>query len=187
MSIHHHQVPSHWNYFLCLEDDIAHLSRWIEFSQENEASYSIEMARLLMAAAAEADVVAKMLCQSIKPESKASSINKYREVLVAEFPKLPGAKVEIPQHGKTLTPWDAWKNPDSPPKWWIGNNKVKHHRSDHFKEANLKNVLNSVAGLYVLLLLYYGRQMPSIYPATRLFQPATFAYRDGSGIVFRAH
>jgi hypothetical protein len=183
MGIEHHEIPSHWNYFFCLEDDIARLSRWIEFKPENESVYSIELARLLMTAA-EVDVVAKMLCKAIDPKTKADTINQYRKVLVAEYPRLPGAKVKIPRHGQVLTPWDAWKKDGSPPYWWTGNNKVKHHRSEHFKQANLKNVLNSAAGLCVLLVLYYGRQMASQYPGPILFEPATFAFRDGSGIVF---
>ena len=59
MGIEHQPVPHDWNYFFCLEEDIIALSRWIEFSAENERDYSIELARLLMTAGAEVDVVAK--------------------------------------------------------------------------------------------------------------------------------
>lgn len=186
MGIQQRTIPSHWNYFLCIEEDVSHLSRWIEFHSDNKDCYSVELARLLMAASAEADVVAKMLCQKIDEQAKASSINKYREVLIERFPKLPQATVEIPKHGLVLTPWDEWKEPDSPPHWWTGNNKVKHHRSKHFKEANLKNALNAVAGVYLLLLLNYAQEEPSISPASKLFQPKSFAYRDGDFIVFLA-
>ena len=59
MGIEHQPVPHDWNYFFCLEEDIIALSRWIDFSAENERVYSIELARLLMTAGAEVDVVAK--------------------------------------------------------------------------------------------------------------------------------
>ena len=59
MGIEHQPVPPDWNYSFCLEEDIIALSRWIEFSAENERVYSIELARLLMTAGAEVDVVAK--------------------------------------------------------------------------------------------------------------------------------
>ena len=65
MTISHHAVSNHLNYFSCLEDDLLELSRWIEFTEENEETYSIELARLLMTVAAEADVVAKELCRSL--------------------------------------------------------------------------------------------------------------------------
>ena len=67
------------------------------------------------------------------------------------------------------------------------NNKVKHHRAEHFKQANLKNVLNATAALLVLLALYYGRESASQYPGPSLFLPKTFAYQDGAGIVFNAN
>jgi hypothetical protein len=37
-------------------------------------------------------------------------------------------------------------------------NNVKHHRNIHFSEANLKNVLDAIAGLFVLLLFFYGEE-----------------------------
>lgn len=184
MGIEHAEIPTHWNYFFCLEDDISRLSRWIEFKPENESVYSVELARLLMTASAEVDVLAKMLCKSIDENSRAESINQYQKQLLAVYPRLPIAKVAIPRHGQLLTPWNEWKNEQSPPYWWRGNNKVKHHRAEHFKQANLKNVLNATAALLVLLVLYYGRESVSQYPGPSLFVPKTFAYKDGAGLVF---
>lgn len=185
MGIEHTEIPPHWNYFFCIEDDVLGLSRWIEFAEDNEKVYSVELARLLMTASAEADVVAKALCHSFNPERNAASIGAYREELVKVCPELAEAEVQIPRFGKTLRPWSKWLNSEDPPNWWKANNKVKHHRAEYFKEANLKNVLNSVAGLMVLLVLLTGRDRPSLYPGPGLFEPKTFAYRDGSGIVFR--
>ncbi len=41
------------------------------------------------------------------------------------------------------------------PHWWQAYNKVKHHRDSHFHGASLKNALNALAGLFVLLLFFY--------------------------------
>lgn len=184
MTIHHGPIPHHWNYFFCLEDDIANLSRWIEFTAENESVYSIELARLLMTAAAECDVVAKALCKVIDTKSRATSVGAYQAALVEVFPRLPSAEIAIPRFGKTLHPWINWGTPNTTPAWWSANNRIKHHRAEHFKEANLKNVLNAVAGLMVLLVLLYAEELSSLYPGPTLFEPRTFAFRDGSGIVF---
>jgi hypothetical protein len=184
MAIHHGEVPHHWNYFFCLEEDIANLSRWIEFSEENERVYSIELARLLMTATAECDVVAKALCRALNPESKAASISSYQDQLVTTIPELPDSVVEIPRFGKVLHPWDNWRTQKTPPGWWSANNRIKHHRAENFRDANLKNVLNAVAGLMVLLVLLYSRERDSLYPGPTVFEPRTFAHRDGSGIVF---
>jgi len=184
MGIRHQEISTHWNYFFCIEDDILQLSRWIEFSSENESVYSIELARLLMTAAAEVDVVAKALCASIDIAADANNINAYQGVLTNRFSGISGAEVQIPRFGKTLNPWSAWQTPRSPPLWWQGNNRVKHHRAEHFKDANLKNVLNATAGLFVLLLLNSARERRSLCPGPKLFEPRTFAYRDGDCIVF---
>lgn len=185
MAIEHGEISNDWNYFFCMEDDVASISRWIEFSHENESVYSIELARLLMTAGAEADVVAKALCRQLDPNSRAASIGAYREKLLAAYPNLPESEVTIPRFGKTLHPWSKWRNSEEPPLWWTANNKIKHHRAEHFKEANLKNVLNSVAGLMVLLVLKSARERPSLYPGPSVFEPQTYAFRDGGGIVFK--
>lgn len=186
MGIVHTEVPHHWNYLFCIEEDILALSRWIEFSEDNEQVYSLELARLLMTAAAEADVVAKALCRAINPQSRASSIGSYCQELLAACPEIPGAEVQMPRFGKSLRPWSIWGNSEGPPLWWRANNKVKHRRADHFREASLKNVLNAVSGLMVLLVLLSSRDQASLYPGPSVFEPRTFVYRDGPGIVFRA-
>ena len=51
------------------------------------------------------------------------------------------------------------KNNCSMPKWWSDYNAIKHHRTEqvksgetNFEKANLKNVCESIAGLYLLEL-----------------------------------
>jgi hypothetical protein len=57
----------HWNYLLALDDDLGTLARYIEFAPGNFECYSLELARVLMAAAAECDVIAKQLCERFAP------------------------------------------------------------------------------------------------------------------------
>jgi hypothetical protein len=184
MGIHQSKVPPFWNYFLAIEDDLAKLSRWVEFHKANQNCYSLEIARLLMAAAQEVDVVAKELCGELDPKAKAGKIGPYKTVLLKSYPGLPRSKVQIPKHGLTLRPWSDWSTGESPPLWWTANNKVKHERAQHFHQATLKNVLNACSGLFILLLLHYAQKRPSIYPASSLFEPRSYAYRDGTSLVF---
>ncbi|MEK6685359.1 MAG: hypothetical protein AABY99_03115 [Pseudomonadota bacterium] len=182
MAIQHKSASPHLNYFSCLEDDLLVLSRWIEFSENNESVYSIELARLLMTAAAEVDVVAKAICATIDKQRKAESINIYQQVLIQALPMLPSAQVDMPRFGLSFHPWANWATPKTPPDWWQGNNKVKHQRHTHFDRASLKNVLDSVAGLLVLLLLYHSKD-ESYFPITpRLFAPRTFSITEGNSI-----
>lgn len=185
MGIQIRKIPKHWNYFLCIEDDILALSRWIELAEPNFPCYSVELARLLMVCASEVDVVAKSLCKRVAPKQKAGSIGQYQSILVNEYPQLPRNQVEVPRFGLKLHPWTNWSRESNSPNWWKANNKVKHHRAEHFEKASLDNVLNASAGLFVLLVLYYGRREASISPASQLFEPNRFAYRDGNYFVFR--
>ena len=145
----------HWNFFLSLEKDLETLSRYVDFCDSNFECYSLEMARILLAASSEVDVIAKQLCRKIDINSSADSINQYRNEIKSAYPKFPNFKVSISRFGLNLTPWEKWNESNGVPVWWTAYNKVKHHRDTDFHQANLKNVLNSVAGLFVITLYFY--------------------------------
>lgn len=148
----------HWNYFLALESDVVRLARFIEFREDNFPTYSIELARLLMAAAAEVDVVAKLVCRKLRPQSQPRNIGGYASVLLrVPDPKFSALTVRIPRYGTILKPWSSWTR-KKPPVWWTANNKVKHNPDTGFKEANLSNALNAVAALFSLTIYHYGLQ-----------------------------
>ncbi|MDR5907594.1 hypothetical protein [Franzmannia qiaohouensis] len=184
MGIEHYKLPDHLNYFLCIEEDISRLSRWIEIAEANYECYSVELARILMAASAEVDVLARHICEEIAPLAGASGINAYRNIIVERYPRIISAKVTIPRFGIELRPWSNWEEENNPPLWWKSNNKVKHHRTTNFNRATLKNVLNASAALLILILLYHGPKEGSFYPGPKLFHPHTFGYKDGDGIVY---
>jgi len=69
--------------------------------------------------------------------------------------------VKLPRFGMSLTPWDEWKKRGGVPFWWTGYNKVKHHRDTHYYSASLKNALNAVAGLFVMVIYFYKEKAES--------------------------
>ena len=144
----------HWNYFLALESDLERLSRYVEFTEHNFHTYSIEIAHLLLATASEVDVVAKKLCARHRPKPKAEGINAYCDVLKTAYPDMGQMEVSVPRYGLSLMPWDKWRK-NEPPQWWSDHNKVKHHRSDHFHAAHLQNVLNAMGALFIVAVLLY--------------------------------
>lgn len=144
----------HWNYFLALESDLDRLSRYVEFAEHNFKTYSIEIAHLLLAAASEVDVIAKALCVRHRPRSKAKDICAYHDILKPAYPGIERMAVTVPRYGLTLTPWDNWRNNQSP-QWWSDHNKVKHRRSDYFHAAHLENVLNAMGALFIVVVLLY--------------------------------
>ncbi|MDR2330964.1 MAG: hypothetical protein LBE58_15270 [Comamonas sp.] len=155
MAINRTSALIHWNYFLALEEDLDRLARYVDLSGQNDATFSIELARLFMSASAEVDVVLKQLALKHNPASTASSINAYFPEISQHCPQFVGFSVLIPRHGLELTPWIDWSI-NSPPFWWQDHNKVKHHRHNHFDRANLKNCLNSLAALFVSVIHLYS-------------------------------
>ena len=119
-----------WNYFLALESDLEELSRYVEFTEDNFSAYSLQMARLLLTASSEVDVVAKMLCEIIGKTPRRENINEYRKNIKPTFKEIPDFKVSVPRYGLTSHPWENWKK-DTIPVWWEGHNKVKHNRNAH--------------------------------------------------------
>jgi hypothetical protein len=172
----------HWNYFLALDSDAENLSRYVEFTEDNYNSYSIEMVRLLLSSASEVDCVAKLLCAKINSSAKPDSIDKYCGIINPNYPQIKDMKIQIRRYSLELTPWDEWKN-DKTPLWWSEHNHVKHQRDINFKKANLKNTLNSIAGLFCLLLYYYRDEAekghlipaPSLFSVSKEFHSNTFS------------
>ncbi len=172
MGITENQNLLHWSYFLALEADMEKLSRYIEFTSDNYEVYSIELAHILLASSSEVDVVAKQLCSQLEPENNASNIKEYRKILRKVLPELEQAKVTLPRYGLELEPWSNWSN-NNTPNWWRSHNKVKHERHDYFTEANLKNTLNAMSGLFLIVLYYYRGYIENrrIEPPPSIFTP----------------
>lgn len=145
---------SHWNYFLAVEEDLNGLSRYIEFDNNNYKTYSLELARILMAAVQEIDVLFKQICDLKKTVGNCES--DYRREIPKTYPNLPSLDVIFPRYGLQFLPFGSWTKPTSAtPLWWTANNKVKHERHNFFHQASLENTLNAAAGLFVANLYFY--------------------------------
>ena len=157
---------------MAIEEDLDALSKFVDFSG-NDDVFSIEIARLFLSSCSEVDVILKQLCSAINQQSNASSINAYYTEIINSIPQFINFEVTIPRLGLSLTPWIDWQD-NQPPFWWQHHNKVKHHRHSNFEKANLKNCLNSVAGLYVAVLYLYQQQAENgeLLQLPRLFNVA---------------
>jgi hypothetical protein len=171
MGIQTTKIEPHWNYFLAIERDLDDLSRYVEFNEKNFNCFSVEIARILLASSAEVDVVCKQICRVINAQSTADNIEKYRGEIKEAYPSLPRLGVVLPRFGLRLVPWDEW-NADGVPFWWTAYNKIKHHRDSEYERANLKNALNAVAGLFVMVLYLYKKKAQSgeLLPTPQLFR-----------------
>jgi hypothetical protein len=185
MTIQSTPARLHWNYFLAIERDAEVLSRYVEFDARNFDCFSIEIARIVLAVGSEIDVVCKQVCRTINPNSKANDINDYRNEITSAIPNFPNFEVLIPRYGLSLHPWEKWRDATSGvPLWWTAYNKVKHHRESHYDNANLKNSLNAIAGLFVVVLYLYKDDAESgnLSPAPQLFRLGE-AHTRGMGVI----
>ncbi len=146
----------HWNYFLAIESDLENLSRYIEFSEANFNTYSIELAHLLLASSSEIDVVLKELCSLLSPEEKKENIDDYRKIIKGKLPEFANESIYINRFSICVKPWDNW-NGDNNPDWWKSYNNVKHQRNLYFDQANLGNTIRSVGGLLIASYYYYKK------------------------------
>ena len=172
MAILQKKSDGYWTYFLAMERDLEVLSRYVDFCTSNLSTFSLEMARILLAAGSEADVLLKAICEREDSAAQPSSIAAYFTVVSNKLPNILSFEVQLPRWGISLIPWEQWSNND-PPSWWTSHNKVKHHRNDHFNRANLKDTIESVSAVYVLNL-YWSRQAAtdgSLLPMPALFRP----------------
>jgi hypothetical protein len=153
-----------WNYYLSLKKELEVVSDYIEFEEANYQTYSIELAKLLMAASSEVDVVLKQLCNTLNPKKRHKDIKDYRETIQKYLKKdFLAEKVSITRHGLELDPWSNWrKHKDKNPDWWKAYNDVKHQRNAEFSKATLKNALNAMSALLISIL--YLRAVEWIHP-----------------------
>src|ERR1035437_271699 len=157
----------HWQFFESVDDELHSLSRIIEFAPENFPTFSVHLTRLYLSVCSEIDVVAKLLCTRIAPTEIPKSVNEYRSLITAKFSNFSQLRIEMPSHELDFQPWLSWSSGNNP-QWWKSYNDVKHERSKYYRDANLGNVLESTAGLLVLLVYCY---QPQLYGKNPPIQP----------------
>lgn len=163
----------HWEYYLVLEKDFLETERFVSFDLGNNAFYtndnsdlkasevgnslvfSNEYVKQYQTICSEVDVIMKTICKEINSEENRSykNILDYTSVLLAKWPELPQQEVRFKRN--KLQPFRNWHIPVASDNstgidWWKPYNDVKHNRLASYKKANLKNVINALAGLYIL-------------------------------------
>ena len=153
-----------WRYYLALEKDFMETERFVSFDLadnylqsvdgndlENSNVYSIEYIKQYQAIVSEIDVLLKEICKELGNDYASCMDRGYTPVILADdfWKRIVNQKVRMREI--ELQPFWGWKSiPYKSPAWWGQYNDVKHNRTEKYKEANLKNVLNALAGLYAL-------------------------------------
>lgn len=158
----------YWSYYIALEKDFLLIERYVRFEMGNNCLYdratvtdygnstvySDELIKQYLSICSEVDVILKSICIDLG-DSVSNSMPGYTETVLTQWPSIIGERVKI--RNMELIPFMNWsRNPYASADWWTPYNNVKHQRLTNYKEANLKNVLNALSGLY-LLETYYVR------------------------------
>ena len=179
MGIHYKKVNIHWNYFLAIESDFEKMTRYVELTESNNSTFSIEFARLIMAATQEVDVILKKLCDIVS-KSSPERINEYKPIITEIFHEFTKEYVQIPRFGMSSQPWESWIETDNSPEWWKANNKIKHNRTDNFEKANLKNAFNAIGGLLIATMYFYKAEFEKIEEAEISWTDLTYKLKPNT-------
>lgn len=143
-------IKDSWNYFRSLSEDMAQTSCYVE-PRGQEDVFSIEFAKIIILSCVELESVFKAICVSINGK-EGGSISEYKDKILAKYPSIVEAEVEIPRSGEKLKPFAGWAS--NRLFWWDAYNDVKHTRGKQFNQASYKNAVYALSGLYIAILYY---------------------------------
>jgi hypothetical protein len=160
----------YWEYYRDLERQFENFSESVPYLSGNENTYSFRLANLILAIGAHIDSAFKEMARYpefstkypliLKKESgepRNPTIRDYYDLAV-EY-KLPQRKVmfkRLPEREQVI-PFQQFvkvKDKIMTPDWWHVYNNVKHHFSENFEKANLKNIRDILAGAFLLNIVH---------------------------------
>jgi len=155
------KYKDYFDYYLELENDLFDTESYVTIEEDNYKTYSIKYAKIYLSICSEIDCLLKEICRNINPSTNADKINLYYPIITTSFENFKQEAIYYKKQKIELYPWEGWEESASP-KWWTYYNKVKHQRLEkepstnipYYKFANLENVLNALAALYVVEQYY---------------------------------
>lgn len=142
----------YWQYYMALENDFIKTNRYVQLDTNNYETFSIEFTKQYQAICSEIDVVCKEIC-NFYGDTTSGKFPQYTSTILTNYADITRKTINVGLNSRIkLVPFKDWeKDPNyKSPKWWSDYNSVKHSRHINFKNANLKNVLSSLSGLYIL-------------------------------------
>lgn len=142
--------------FFLIVEDLKKVFEYIEPINAHDNVYSHRLFELLLFTCTEIESILSELLnlhdyrsqKGINPQYNLTMRNYFE---IGTILKLSQYTVSF-RESRIIIPYEDWNETDFKPlRWYSGYNSVKHNRSSHFADANLKNVLESIAGLYALL------------------------------------
>jgi len=147
------------SYYLIVED-LKRAFEYIEPIEINYDVYSHRLFELLLRVCTEIESIMSELLNVHDYKSQKNKSSNYNLKMRDYFElekhlKLSQYTVKF-RENQIYAPYAVWNEKNFKKLMWYDNyNKVKHNRVNKFDLANLKNVINAVSGLYILLYSQY--------------------------------
>lgn len=184
-----------WPYYLYLENSFLETTRFVHLSIDNYACYSYEYNSLLITISTEFENIIKILYKTYGHPMPT------RRICICDFFTAVRGNIFSPVNASTrpmayiidrtdmvFDPFASFCTGSQPStsnqSWWKCYTDIKHWRIDKFNEANLENVLNALAAVFILDSLFminfprsYGdKSVDAPEISSRLFSPQNFGF-----------
>lgn len=144
-------------------DDLYAVFNYIEPDDTNLDVFSHRIYELFLRTATEFESNCKGILKSNGYAEAKNAINISNDYFkLASVARLSEYKVIFKRWSTShvFTPFAEWNTATYAPLiWYQGYNSVKHNRYSNFKQANLENLMNALAGLLCILHAQYGERM----------------------------
>ena len=157
----------------------------MELHDDNKLTYSHRIYELLLRTCTEFENNCKGILIANGYDKKNLNAEDYFKINRAS--KLSEYEVKIniwSPSPRVIYPFKDWDVEQySPLSWYQDYNKVKHNRSENFPKANLENLLNAVAGLYVVLASQFAMHIFNPYQNTSGWQQNNDFYFTNNNVL----
>ncbi len=171
---------NYWRYYRMIEDKFRETIDYVEIATTNFFTYSNEFAMLLQSIGSELDNVFKVYCGFNPTERK--NITDYANFILNEYPAIVNDEIRIAGTDVKVVPFQGWTATAAAQSlpWWQAFVDIKHNRYGNFPEANQRNVLNTLAALYILEMKMFTKATKEKDPT----QLSDWDIPDGDSKVF---
>ncbi|MDE7251597.1 MAG: hypothetical protein K2O32_01440 [Acetatifactor sp.] len=141
---------NYWRMFLVLEKELVEALDYVELNTNNYATTSIVFSKLLLSVGSEIDNVFRECLGG----AGRTNIEDYYNFIINKYPAIINQQVKVNDTTIILKPYDGW-NGSQPAQsliFWQKYNELKHDIVLNAQNASLENVLNAMAGLFIIEL-----------------------------------
>lgn len=163
---------SHWRFFLALEDELFKTQDFVDFHANNENTFSIKYRSIILQACSEIEKMCKLICGISLDDNSNMAI--YRDYLNNHHCDFSTIEIQMPLYRGRIHPWTNLAHGKSP-EFWSEYTQIKHEGK--LEAATLKNAIDSLSGLFALLLAWYFKTNGNEFSSNKnITEPRLFSY-----------